>query len=319
VRDFPTAKRLGARWLHFTGASVHERRGRVDFSALDYEIASARRQGLGVLLTLGGVRSACSLRPVPRDVSTCPPRTAADRRAYARYVRTIVRRYRGKVRFWEAWNEPNHASFWAPRPDPVAYAALLETEYAALHGADSRGRLIFGGSGGTELPFVARTLRALRGRRAFDLAGAHPYRYPPLAPGALNGALLPDGSSTRLTWKGELLATERLFSAQGYGRPRMWLTELGWPGSRHGNSPYHLSYDQQASYLRAAYALLLHDRELGFVQAAFWFNLRDYDPSLPNPDPEFFGHYGLIENGFREKPAAAAFRTLARGGASVAR
>jgi hypothetical protein len=50
-----------------------------------------------------------------------------------------------------------------------------------------------------------------------------------------------------------------------------------------------------------------------FVQAAFWFNLRDYAPGYQNPDPEFFGHYGLLENDFVRKPAARAFRRLAAG------
>ena len=47
------------------------------------------------------------------------------------------------------------------------------------------------------------------------------------------------------------------------------------------------------------------------MQAAFWFNLRDYAPGYQNPDPEFFGHYGLLGNDFASKPAANVFRSLA--------
>ena len=117
-----------------------------------------------------------------------------------------------------------------------------------------------------------------------------------------------------MSWRDELIATEGLFAAHGYGRPRMWLTEFGWPGSRTAGGPYHLTYSEQAADLRAAYGLLRSDRALSFVQAAFWFNLRDYARGYQNPDPEFFGHYGLLENGFARKPAAAVFRSLARGG-----
>jgi polysaccharide biosynthesis protein PslG len=313
VRDLPTARALGARWVHFTGSLVKARRGRPDFSLLDSQVATARRLGLGVLISLGGAPQACSIRPRPSDLSSCPPRGARDLRAYAGYVRTIVARYRGRVRYYESWVEPNHRSFWPTGPDPAEYAALARVQYGALHAADPRARLILAGTGGTDLPFLDRVLTALGGRRAFDLAGAHPYRFPPLPPGTPHSTTLARGGEAALDWRGELRATEALFAAHGYGQPRMWLTEFGWPGSRRAAGAYHLTYAQQAADLRAAYALLRSDPALRFIQAAFWFNLRDYAPGYQNPDPEFFGHYGLLENGFARKPAASAFHRLATG------
>jgi hypothetical protein len=311
VRDLPAARGLGARWVHFTGSLVKARRGRPDFALLDSQVAAARRLGLGVLVSLGGSPQACSIRPRPADLSSCPPRGARELRAYAAYVRTVVRRYRGRVGYYESWVEPNHRSFWPTGPDPVEYAALARAEYGALHAADPHARLILAGTGGTDLPFLDRVLAALGGRRAFDLAGAHPYRFPPIAPGASQDTALADGGRASLDWRGQLIATEDLFAAHGYGRPRMWLTEFGWPGSRRAAGAYHLDFAQQAADLRAAYTLLRGDAALRFVQAAFWFNLRDYAPGYQNPDPEFFGHYGLLGNDFASKPAANVFRSLA--------
>jgi hypothetical protein len=313
VRDLPAARSLGARWVHFYGTNVkYTRAGRVTFAQLDHQVDGARRLGLGVMLTFGGVRGACSVRPRAADPSSCPPRTASELRTYAAFVRREVRRYRGRVRYWESWPEPNHQSFWPSGPDPAEYAALLRVQYRALKQADPRAQLILSGMGGTDLPFLDGVLRALRGARAFDLAGAHPYRFPPAAPDVSQPIALPSGGSHAMTWKEELQATEDAYSARGYGRPRLWLTEFGWPGSRSGGGPYHLTYAQQAQSLKRAYALLQHDPELRFVQAAFWFNLRDYAPGFQNPDPEFFGHYGLLENGFARKPAASLFARLAR-------
>jgi hypothetical protein len=48
------------------------------------------------------------------------------------------------------------------------------------------------------------------------------------------------------------------------------------------------------------------------VQAAFWFNLRDYQPSYVSPDPALFYHYGLLQYGFTRKPAASVFTKFAR-------
>src|SRR5207248_2538684 len=82
VRDLPTARSLGARWVHFTGSLVKNRRGRPDFSLLDSQVVAARRLGLGVLISLGGAPQACSVRPRPSDLSSCPPRSARELRAY---------------------------------------------------------------------------------------------------------------------------------------------------------------------------------------------------------------------------------------------
>jgi hypothetical protein len=69
-----------------------------------------------------------------------------------------------------------------------------------------------------------------------------------------------------------------------------------------------LSYDTQATYLSEAYADLLN---LPFVQAAMWFNERDYQPGLVSGDPLYFYHYGLLNYGFSQKPAASEFQSLA--------
>src|SRR5437588_9140520 len=54
-RGIPTAHALGARWDHFTaGAGT----GSGSFGTLDREVRKARSAGMGVVITVGGVRSA---------------------------------------------------------------------------------------------------------------------------------------------------------------------------------------------------------------------------------------------------------------------
>jgi len=57
-RDLPTAVALGARWVHFTGDSVKYAHGAPSFALLDREVDQARSLGLGVVISLGGIRSA---------------------------------------------------------------------------------------------------------------------------------------------------------------------------------------------------------------------------------------------------------------------
>jgi hypothetical protein len=91
----------------------------------------------------------------------------------------------------------------------------------------------------------------------------------------------------------------------------MWLTEFGWPGNSRAAGSYYPSLSAQATDVAQAYQAL-ESPQLGFVKAAFWFNQRDYQPGLANPDPAFFAHYGLLYNDYAAKPAAAVFERFAR-------
>lgn len=63
---------------------------------------------------------------------------------WARFVQTIVSRYRGQIEFWEAWNEPDNTEIFWPgtRAD---YYQLLKVTYLAVKNTDSRARVLFGG------------------------------------------------------------------------------------------------------------------------------------------------------------------------------
>jgi hypothetical protein len=337
ARDIPAARRLGARWDRIgLGAST----GAGDFGTADYFIRRARQHGMGVILTLGGIPQACSLRPIPSNARTCPPTTAADLARYRAYLRRVLVRYRRVVTYYESWIEANNHGKWQPAADPAAYAALLESDHAVFRSVNRRYhlhlKLLFGSliSFGTAphsqgsiavLPFTHRVLEALHGQRPFDGITLHAYRFPAGTAGPghhacdyLGGVAVAQGSATPkcpspnwrlLTWRQELQAYEQQFSDEGYGTLPLWLTEFGWPGAAQQDPPTVSDETTQARYLREAYSDLLG---LTFVKGALWFNLRDYKPGIKTPDPPFFYHYGLLGYGYGQKPAAAVFKALAR-------
>jgi hypothetical protein len=340
VRDIPSARKLGARWDHFTlGAAT----GAGGFGTIDYQVTQARRYGLGVVLSFGGISSACSMSPRPADIHACPPRTVLDLSRYEAYVRRVVLRYRNAVDYYESWTEPNNKSSWLPGPQPALYAAVLSAQHHALQAVNRRYglhvKLLFGSP--TDFSVTPRTngwmatlrftnavLAALHGRKPFDGIALHAYRFPPgpygpavpaydyvgglaLSPGS--GGPFPDqGCSTspwcQMTWPQELSSYETLFADYGYGQQSMWLTEFGWPGNASRNGDYFPSYSDQAQELHQAYDDLL---ALPFVKGAMWFNVRDYQPRYSSPDPAFFYHYGLLNYNFSRKTAAKEFTALA--------
>lgn len=344
VRDLPAARTLGARWVHFTGDSIHfTRRGTPTYGPLDYEVSHARKLGLGVLVSLGGTPRACSIRPRPADPATCPPTTQHDLRAYRTFLFAVLTRYRNVVADWESWLEPNHKSFWPSGPSPQQYANLLRIQFQAFQAVNQRYhvhlKLLFAGpsdfsiipgspGGIPVLPFTHQVLMDLHGQHVFDGIALHAYRFPPATTGpsvrdwdSVQGIPAASGSGgpypaqgcrsqtwCQMSWPQELSAYEQEFSNDGYGQMPLWLTEFGWPGNPTAGDAYHPAFSAQRDDLSEAYADLL---SLPFVQAAFWFNLRDYQPGKRNPDPEFFAHYGLLQYHFARKPAAGVFEQLA--------
>jgi hypothetical protein len=334
VRDIPAARRLGARFTHIT---LGPATGDGGLAAADYEVTTARKQGMGVVLSFGGISSACSTPT--KNVHACPPRTPGDLGAYQAYFRTLVLRYRNVVQYYESWTEPNNSSSWAGGPDPAAYANLLEADYATVQSVNNEYhkqlKLLFGSPAGFQvnndpnwigvLPFTDQVLSHLGGAKAFDGVALHAYRFPPATDGPstdvcdyAGGVSLTVGYSSSncpspdwrwLTWPQELAAYEQVFENHGYGQPPLWLTEFGWPGNPRANGSYFPSYSTQAADLRQAYNDLLG---LKFVQAAMWFNVRDYQPTLATGDPAYFYHYGLLGYTFAQKPAAKAFKAMAK-------
>jgi hypothetical protein len=326
ARDLPTARALGARWVHFTGDSIKYSGSQVSFALMDREVNSARSLGLGVAISLGGIRGACSTTPAPSDPTDCPPTSAHDLAVYAAYLRALLRHFAGRVVYYESWVEPNHTSMWPGGPNAAQYATLLATEYAVFRATEPQDELMFAGvadfgiedgspNGIAVLPFTDAVLADLHGRRAFDLVALHAYRFPPTLspddPGWTHYAISPVWRQD--TWTAQLEAYEQEFSSHGYGTPSVWLTEFGWPGNVQASGDYYPSLQAQATDLAEAYRAL-ESPQLSFVKAAFWFNQRDYQPGDANPDPGFFAHYGLLFDNFAAKPAAAEFTHFAHGG-----
>lgn len=325
VRDIPAARALGARWDRvILGPTT----GTGDFAGSDFEVKQAREQGMGVLLALGGIPGACSQPSA--NAHSCPPSTPAELRSYQEYMRRVILRYRHVVSYYESWIEPNASANWLTGPNATAYAALLTAQYEEVQAVnrqyDLHVKLLFGSPIGFTtgpwtpvLTFTNDVLNVLHGARPFDGIALLAYRFPPYGPDATTNDVIggsgevPAGCnasspSCQLTWSQELTAYEQEFLQHGYGQQPLWITEFGWGGNAQPDDPYYPSYTEQAEYLREAYQDLL---ALPFVQAAFWFNSRDYQPGVLDGDPAWLAHYGLRNYDFSEKPAAAAFKLLA--------
>ncbi|WP_294504556.1 sugar-binding protein [uncultured Victivallis sp.] len=100
-------------------------------------------------------------------------RSMPDLELWRLYVRNTVSRYRGKIRFWEVWNEPDLTHF--ANFGVEDYARLLAASAEEIRRADPEARMMNGGFAGLTAPaqveYQRRFLELARG--TFDVHAFH--------------------------------------------------------------------------------------------------------------------------------------------------
>ncbi|WP_152227193.1 hypothetical protein [Pseudomonas sp. SCB32] len=244
------------------------------------QLRSTRSLGISTLLILG-VENQFHGNAKPRD--------DASRAAYLRYVRYVVRSFKGQVAIYEIWNEwdvenPTDKSF------SDDYLTLIRATAQAIREEDPQARIIAG----------AVTLRGIRQGFADRL----------LAGGLLD---LVDGLSlhpsvycegelaTPENWLGWFKGVNQQFERTA-GKPvPLYFTEFSWPSNDGGCG---LSLERQAAYLARAYVLL---RSLPNVKGSWWYDL--VDDGIDRREMEH--NFGLLTADGQPKPAYHAMASVA--------
>lgn len=135
------------------------------------------------------------------------------------YVRTTVARYRGRIRFWEVWNEANLDVQGRNMPDPKVYAAFLCATYREIKAVDPEASVLVGGLSQIPLDYLEGFYQA-GGKNGYDIMNVHPYRDASPEGGALYDDL------RRLT---------AVMQRHGDGGKPVWITEIGYATPRVQN------------------------------------------------------------------------------------
>lgn len=209
--------------------------------------------------------------------------TVENREAFGEYVYQMVRRYRGRVSWWQVWNEPNIEPFWSPDPDPVAYTLLLEETARRAREADPKARLVGMNTAGADVDFMEACYR-LGAAQYIDAVAFHHYNAEP------QEAILDR----------QIRQVRRIMERHGDGNKPLLITELGLST---GESPVVPVSEPE---FQASWMVKKHlQARAGGVDQLFWFKLVD-DPPHPAPD----GFWGLYQSDYQAKPAATAYRTM---------
>jgi len=128
--------------------------------------------------------------------------------ALEEFMFQIASKYKGKIRHWQAGNEPNMA-VWRER-----FLPFLKAYYRGVKRADPENRVVLCGFAGVEHMHLDAVYR-LGGKDYFDILGAHPYTRP---------AMPEDGGFLE-----KIRAIREVMRKYGDDKP-IWVDETGWNG-----------------------------------------------------------------------------------------
>lgn len=195
-----------------TWPMLEPHRGAWDFKRLDKYVAMARLTGVDILLPLGLSPAWASARP--DEPSAYKPGNAAEPREmddWRNYVRTVAERYKGRIRYYELWNEPNLRNFYSGSVETMLQ--LARETYTILKQVDSQNMLAAPAAteGGKQLDWLDRYL-VLGGGQFMDVLSHHFY-----VPREAPEKMLPVVEDVR-----------KIMARHGVANKPLWNTETGW-------------------------------------------------------------------------------------------
>jgi hypothetical protein len=310
-----------------------------DWTSVDRAVREASAAGLRVLLSWTAAPDWAEGRGRPARAALGSWRPSAT--AYRRFARAAAVRYSGRypdplggtlprVRYWQAWNEPNLVDYLTPQwrrrgrrftaVSPVLYRRLLNAFYRGVKSVHRSNFVVSAGLSPFGFPtgrsrmrpaLFTRELLCVRGRRHprpfrcssspvyFDALAHHPYSNGGPRRRAINvdDVVIPD--LRKLTRP--LRAAIRAGKARPRRRKPVWVTEISW--DTRPPDPDGVPIARQARYLEGALYILWRQG----VTVVNWFLIRDQSAEAGYSNTLQSGIYFRGATVGADQPKAAPF------------
>jgi len=139
---------LGVKWIRLQSGwqKTEKKEGVYDFSWLDSQVDNLRARGLVPWLCLcyGNVLYDELAKQYIGAVGCAPIRTERAYSAWLRYVDATVKHFKGRIEYYEIWNEPEGDWTWRPKANPKEYAEFAVRTGEVIKTADTGAKVITG-------------------------------------------------------------------------------------------------------------------------------------------------------------------------------
>lgn len=276
---------VGTVRMDFLWSDIEPEQGRFLFEKYDRIVDALSRNNIAILGLLdysADWASSCGRwNSPPKDFSL-----------FVNYASKVIQRYKGRVKYWELWNEPDSSIYWEPQDGLKSYCRLLKEVYIEAKKIDPDCKILNGGLA-SGLSSVNR-LYDNGAKDYFDILNLHTFDNP-LNPGAIKAVT----AYPKLAYK--------IMSRNGDAHKQIWFTEIGCPGVErglkvsnwwNGKNP---NEQEQAGWVRLVYSELLKDKNVAKV---FWAFFRDCSGHWGNG----VDYFGLIRWDYSRKPSFKAYK-----------
>ncbi len=208
------------------------------------------------------------------------PRSDEGRTGYAGYCGFMARELKGKVKYFEIWNEPNVDGFWKPKANAEDYAKALKAAYTAIKESNPEAVVVAGATSLIDVDFTKAIFEA-GAIDYMDAYSVHPYITP----------RKPEGEMYE-----KIKEVYDMIASYGEAKP-LWITETGYPTHIEG-----VSEEYQAEMIARVYLL---GSTFGWMPVAGWYW---FGPDGPNNDFNE-DRFGLIRPDWENKPSFFGLQT----------
>lgn len=256
-QDFP--------WREIEGAG----KGIFDWSHTDTIVQMAHdRFGVNILARVDRQPAWATGGRCAVGVEMGPPDNPQD---YADFLTALATRYKGKIKAYAIWNEPNLAREWCDEaPSPEEYALMLKLAYDTIKAVDPDAIVISGGLSPTGGPmpvamedteYLERLYTAAGGSLDgyADVVGAHApgFKAPPeMSPEEVMANTQTFGNGRYFTFR-RVEDLRAIMERNGDTERQIAILEMGWTTDPRPDSPYNwhaVTEQEKADYLARAFA-----------------------------------------------------------------
>ena len=264
-----TIVRIGFNW-----DQIEREKGKPNWENLDRDVNFAVDNNLAIVGLINSTPSWAS--PTGKDTPFYAPKreSMGD---FESFCRQLVARYKGRIKFWEIWNEANGWGWHTDKGYNLTeeYMPVLKASYKALKAADPTclvGTTGLDDAGGNADIFL-RKIYELGGKGYFDALVDHPY---------YDGQYRMD----------KLIKLRKIMAENGDKALPIWITELGW------NTEGKPEKEKQVGVYLKDYLDQISRHDYDWVPIATYHTICDF--SLK---------YGLMDNDLNPRPAYEVFKS----------
>ena len=269
----------------------------------DYIVERAEAHNIAIIARLSNPPAWS--RAAGNDVGPqAPPDRLED---YCDYVQAVASRYKGRIRYYQIWNEPNIYPEWGTYAiSPEQYARLLQTGYTCIEAVDPDAVILTAPLAPTieltqrdfnDFLFLQRLYDA--GAAAwFDVLAVQDYG---LWSGPYDRRMRP-----RVLNFSRPIYIRDIMRRNGDGQKAIWLSEMGWNSTPEGILPL---FGRTSEELRARYAVEAFERvqrEWPWTGVMTYWFFKQADES-EKEQPQYY--FRLVEPDFTPTAAYNAIKT----------